>query len=99
MIEPLRSGDRIAATMWLGEDVPAFEGDEVLVSAELSDVDEVAFLVGQEGEDDDGNELSPHVIVHLPRVQAIALAGQLAAAATRSPAELPPGHGANGAIP
>jgi hypothetical protein len=91
-MKALRSGDRISASLWLGEDVPEFEGDPVLVSAELSDVDEVAFVVGREGEDEDGNELPADLLVHLSRVQAIALAGQLAAAATRSPADLPGGH-------
>lgn len=86
MSEPLRSGDPVGATAWLDEEAPALEGDEVMISAELSDVDEVAVVI-------EWFNVSEHqILVHLPRVQAIALAGQLASAATRSPADLPKGH-------
>jgi hypothetical protein len=91
--EALRSGDPIAATAWIDEDTPAIEGDDVTVHAELTDVDEVTVIVLSVGASE--GRLSD-VSVHLSRVQAIALAGQLASAATRSPADLPPGHGPDG---
>lgn len=39
MDDPLMSGDPIAATAWMGEDVPCLEGDDVTIHAELTDVD------------------------------------------------------------
>lgn len=86
MSDPLRSGDPIAVSAWLDEDTPTLEGDEVTISAELSDVDEVAVVIEW------FNVAEQQILVHMPRVQAIALAGQLASAATRSPADLPKGH-------
>lgn len=86
MSDPLRSGDPIAVSAWLDEDAPTLEGDEVTISAELSDVDEVAVVIEW------FNVAEQQILVHMPRVQAIALAGQLASAATRSPADLPKGH-------
>ena len=85
------SGDPIGATAWMGEGVPDLEGDEVTIHAELTDVDEVAVIVRW------FDVSEHHMLVHLPRVQAIALAGQLAHAATMSPSVLPHGHGAGGA--
>lgn len=84
--------DPIGATAWLHEAVPSLEGDDVAIHAELSDVDEVALIVKSH---DDEQEF---VIVHLPRVQAIALAGQLAAAATTPQTALPRGHGPTGPL-
>lgn len=80
-----RVPERIAASAWLGEDVPPFEGEQAGVSAELSDVDEVALVVS----DGQGSEI---VLVHFDRVHAIALAGQLARAATMPPTVLRGGH-------
>ena len=91
MADPLMSGDPIAATAWLDEDVPCLQGDDVTIHAELTDVDEVAVILRwfhvEERE----------VIVHMPRIQAIALAGQVAAAATWTQTDLPRGHGPTGA--
>jgi hypothetical protein len=83
---PLTSGDPIQGSAWI-EDAPDIEGDEVLVYAELTDVDEVAVIVRYDGGD---------VTVWMPRIQAIALAGQIAACATMSPTRLPHGHGPTG---
>lgn len=88
---PLRSGDAIAATAWMGE-TGGLEGDEVTIHAELTDVDEVAVVVKW------FDVYERDMLVHLPRAQAIALAGQLASAATMSPAALPHGHGPDGPV-
>jgi hypothetical protein len=87
---PLMSGDPIAVTAWLGEDVACLEGDDVTIHAELTDVDEVAVILRW------FNVEEHEVLVHMPRIQAIALAGQLAAAATWTQADLPHGHGPTG---
>jgi hypothetical protein len=91
---PSSQSDAVSATAWLGEagsddDLPVLEGDEVTVSAELSDVDEVSLLVRCEMNDDTTAEI---IAVHLDRVHAIAIAGQLAAAATAEYTDLPKGH-------
>jgi hypothetical protein len=88
--KPIMSGDPIAATAWLGE-VAELDGDEVTIHAELTDVDEVAVILRW-------FDVREHeVLVHMPRIQAIALAGQLAAAATWTQTALPWGHGSTGA--
>ena len=84
--KPIMSGDPIAATAWMGEDVADLEGDDVTIHAELTDVDEVAVIVRW------FNVTEQEMLVHMPRIQAIALAGQLAAAATIPQTELPRGH-------
>lgn len=88
-MEPIRSGEPITATAWLEADAPVLEGDDVTVHAELSDVDEVAIVVASQDDRHDA-------LIHLSRVQAIALAGQIAWAATANQSELPHGHGAGG---
>lgn len=94
-IEPVRSGDPITVTAWLDEDsidAPPIEGDEVQIHAQLTDVDEVAVVI-------EWFNVEPReMLVHMSRVQAIALAGQIAWAATASPAALPHGHGPDGAM-
>jgi hypothetical protein len=90
-MEPIRSSDPVSATAWLDDDTPSLEGDDVHAHAELTDVDEVGLIVRA----DTGEDV---LLMHLPRVQAIALAGQLAWAATASPAALPSGHGPEGPI-
>lgn len=85
-----RVPEPIAATSWTEYEY-ALEGDDVQVHAELSDVDEVALVV----RDTDGSDV---VAVHLDRVHSIALAGQLAAAATADQCLLPGGHGAGGPL-
>lgn len=89
---PIMSGDPIAATAWLGEEVPCIEGDPITIHAELTDVDEVAVIVRW------FNMREHEVLVHMPRIQAIALAGQLAAAATWTQVDLPHGHGPAGSL-
>lgn len=76
----------VTASAWC-EDAPDLEGDAVRVHAEMTDVDEVALIVREEGE---------VITVHLDRVHAIALAGQIAAAATADHSLLPHGHGPDG---
>lgn len=85
---PIMSGDPISANAWLDDEVPAYEGDDIFVHAELTDVDEVAVVLCESADDEAPNM----VTVYLPRVQAIALAGQIAWAATASQNELPKGH-------
>lgn len=82
-----RAGEPIAAQGWVDEDTPSFEGDDVFVSAELTDVDEVAVLLAASNDEDAVN----YVSIYLPRTQAIALAGQIAAAATMPVTVLPKG--------
>lgn len=90
--DPRANGDPIAATAWLSDETPGLDGDGVTIHAELTDVDEVGVMVRwfDAGEQD--------ILMHLPRVQAIALAGQIAAAATMSPTILPHGHGPTGPL-
>lgn len=83
-----RAGDPIAAVCWLDEETPTLEGDAVFVSAELTDVDEVAVILRRAPSDEEPSDVS----IYLPRTQAIALAGQLAAAATMPVTVLPKGH-------
>jgi hypothetical protein len=85
-----RVPEPITASAWTSYDFE-LEGDDVLVHAELSDVDEVAVVVR---DTDDGEVL----IVHLDRVHAIAFAGQVAAAATADQRILPTGHGPEGPL-
>lgn len=86
----------IAGTAWLTDDAPSLEGDVVHVSADLTDVDEVMVKVVEgRGADAEGTEV---VVLHLPRVQAIALAGWIAHAATTDWSGLPSGHGAGGPL-
>lgn len=84
--QPERVPEPVEATGFCDPDV-SVEGDPLHVHAELSDVDEVAVVVKTV----EGDEL---VAVHLDRVHAIALAGQLATAATQPPTVLPHGHNA-----
>lgn len=86
--------DWLPATAWL-EDAPNLEGDGVGITAELTDVDEVALRIAL---DPEGPEHADEMVVYLDRVHAIALAGLLAKAATTSQGALPKGHGADGPL-
>ncbi len=106
MADPIMSGDPIAATAWLSfeEDDELLAGDDITARAELTDVDEVAVVIQAarpkpaEADGQDEVVVYAEVLVHLTRVQAIALAGQLAWAATAEPTRLPRGHGVNGPL-
>lgn len=92
--DPRIAFDPVNATCWSEHDY-AFEGDDVKVHAELSDVDEIALVVRLPSTTR-ADAYVEVATVHLDRVHAIALAGQLAAAATASQTLLPHGHGPEG---
>jgi hypothetical protein len=83
--------DWISTTAWT-EDTPDLEGDDVEVRAELSDVDEVVLRIAY------GDRDTEQVLIHVDCLHAIALAGQLAKAATEDLTTLPKGHGAGGPL-